>query len=62
MIRLKMKNYNMILTEKLKKYLSYHQAKLININILQEQILLFNQKQITEQADFSYSPLRKAFE
>ena len=34
MIRLKMKNYNMILTEKLPKYQLYHQAKFINMNIL----------------------------
>ena len=30
----KMKNYNMILTEKQRKYQHYHQEKLININIL----------------------------
>ena len=35
MIRLKMKNYNMILIEKLQKYQPYHQAKFINMNILQ---------------------------
>ena len=35
MIRLKMKNYNMILIEELQKYQSYHQAKLISMNILQ---------------------------
>ena len=29
------KKYNMILIEKLQKYLSYHQAKLISMNILQ---------------------------
>ena len=34
MIRLEMKNYNMILTEKLEKYQHYHQENLININIL----------------------------
>ena len=34
-IRLKMKNYNMKLIEKLEKYLPYHQAKFINMNILQ---------------------------
>ena len=33
--RLEMKNYNMVLTEKLQKYQSYHQAKSINMNILQ---------------------------
>ena len=35
MIRLKMRNYNMALKEKLQKYQPYLQAKLININILQ---------------------------
>ena len=35
MIRLKMKNYNMILTETLKKCQPDNQAKLISVNILQ---------------------------
>ena len=35
MIRLEMKNYNSILTEKLQKYQHYHPEKLINRNILQ---------------------------
>ena len=35
MIRLKMKNYNMILIEKLQKYMPNQQTKLISINILQ---------------------------
>ena len=34
MIRLRMKNGNMILIEKLQKYQSYHQAKLATVNIL----------------------------
>ena len=34
MIRLEMKNYNMILTEKQQKYQHNHQVKLINMNIL----------------------------
>ena len=34
MIRLEMKNYNMILTEKHQKY-QHHQVKLVNMNILQ---------------------------
>ena len=33
MIKLEMKNYSMALIEKLQKYQSYHQAKLISINI-----------------------------
>ena len=34
MIRLDMKNYNMILTEKPQKYQLNHQAKLVSMNIL----------------------------
>ena len=34
MIKLGMKNYSMILIEKLQKYQPYHQAKLISMNIL----------------------------
>ena len=34
-IKLKMKNSNMILIEKLQKYLPCHEAKLISMNILQ---------------------------
>ena len=46
MVRLEMKNYNMILTEKLPKYQLYHQAKLIT----SKDILPSNQQQIIEQA------------
>ena len=47
---------------KLQKYQPYHQAKLINMNILHtKKILPSNQKQIMEQAKFTYSPLGKAF-
>ena len=35
MIRLEMKNSNIILTEKLQKYQHYHKVKSINMNILQ---------------------------
>ena len=35
MIRLEMKNYNMILTEKQQKYRLHHQVKLMNMNMLQ---------------------------
>ena len=45
-----MKNYNTILTEKLPKYLTG------------EEILPSNQKEMIEQAKFTYSPLDKAFE
>ena len=64
MIRLEMKNYNMILIEKQPKYQPYHQAKLISMNIYLtgEEILPSNQKQIIEQGNFTYSSLSKAFE
>ena len=62
MIRLEMKNYNMILTEKLLKYQLYHQAKLISMNILLVKIHYhLIQQQIIKQAKFAYSPLGKAF-
>ena len=35
MIRIDMKNYNMILTEKKQKYQHYDLKKLVNMNILQ---------------------------
>ena len=35
MIQLRMKNDNIILTEKQQKYQRYRQVKLINVNILQ---------------------------
>ena len=35
MIRLEMKKYNTILTEKQQNHEHYHQAKLINMNFLQ---------------------------
>ena len=35
MIRLMMKNYNMILIGKLQKYMSYNQVRLVSMNILQ---------------------------
>ena len=60
MIRLKMKNYNMILMEKQLKYQLYHQAKFINMNILLVEI--YYQQQIIEQAKFTYYPLGKTFE
>ena len=49
-----MKNYNMILIERLQKYHLYH--------LTGEEILHSNQQQIIEQAKFSFSPLGKAFE
>ena len=61
-IRLMMKN-NMELNEKLQKYDPYHQAKLINMNIVQvKKYCLEIKKIIIEQNKFIYSPSRKAFE
>ena len=59
MIRLEMKNYNTILTEKQQKYRLDHLEKLINMNF-------FQMKQyyhpIKEQVKLTYSYLGKAFE
>ena len=52
------KNFNMILTEKQQKYQLDHLEKYLT----GEEILLFNQRQITEQARFTYSGLRKPLE
>ena len=58
-----MKNLSMILIEKLQKYQPYHQAKINKYEYLSgEEILPSNQKQIIEQAKFTYSPLGKTFE
>ena len=63
MIRLEMKNYNIILTVRLLKYQLYHRAILISMNIFLVKIYyhLINNKTI-EQGKFAYSPLGKAFE
>ena len=60
-IKLKIKTYNMILIEKLQKYQLDHQAKLIGMNILQLK-KYYLQKQIIEQAKFTYYSLGIAFE
>ena len=61
MIRLEMKNYNIILIERLQKYQLYHQGKLVSMNILRgQEIFSSNQQQIIEQAKFTYSPLGKS--
>ena len=58
-----MKNYNMILIERLQKYQLYHQAIIDKYEYLTgEDILPSNQQQMIEQATFTYSPLGKAFE
>ena len=63
MIRLEIKNCNMILKEKQQKYQHYHLEKLIDINILQvKELLTFYQRQIIEQSKCVYSPLWQTFE
>ena len=62
MIRLRMKNYDLILIEKLQKYQPYHQVILTSMSIFFGEEILSNQKQIIEQAKFTYYPLGKAFE
>ena len=53
----------MILIERQPKYQPYHQAKIHKYEYLTgEEILQSNQQQIIEQAKFTCSPLRKAFE
>ena len=56
MIRLEIKNYNMILIEEQLKYRLNHQENFINMNILLVKIYL------TEEAKFTCSPLGKTFE
>ena len=54
MIRLMMKNFNRILTEKKPKCQLYYQVRLINMNLLPA-----DQCRIIEQAKLTYSPLVK---
>ena len=62
-IKLKMKNYNMTLIEKLQKYQHLSSGKLDKYEYLTgEEILPSNQQQIIQQAKFNYSPLGKAIE
>ena len=60
MIRLKMKNYNTIWTDKIQKYQHYNPGKLINMNLTGEEILPSNQSKLTEQAKYTYQPLGEA--
>ena len=62
MIKLKMKSCNIILIEKQRKYLLYHQVNYTNMNLTGEDIFPYNQQQIIEQTKFTYSPLGKAFD
>ena len=59
-----MKNYNRTLIERLQKYQLYHQViKIDKYEYLTgKEILPSNQKQVIEQAKFTFSPLGKDFE
>ena len=58
-----MKNYNMILIERLQKISALSSVKIDKYEyVTGEEILPSNQQQIIEQAKFTYSPLGKAFE
>ena len=62
MIRLLMKNFKTILTEKLLKHQPDHQAQLINfLHLKGDEILPTSLKQIIEAASFTYSRLKKNF-
>ena len=52
----------MILIKKQPKHLRYHQENFINESLTGEDILPSRHRQIIEQARFTYSPLRKAFD
>ena len=62
MIRLEIKNYNKILTEKQQKYQHYHLEKLINMNVLQVKKYYLLIKKVTEWTNFAYSLLGKTLE
>ena len=58
-----MKNYNMILIERLRKLSALSSGKIDKYEYLTgEEILPSNQQQTIQQAKFAYSPLGKAFE
>ena len=62
MIRLKMKNYHMILIEKLQKISVLSSGKINKYEyVTSEEILPSNQKQIIEQAKLTYFPFGEAF-
>ena len=62
MARIEMKNYNMIIIER-QPITVLSSGKIHKYDYLTgEEILLFNQQKIIEQAKFTYSPLGKAFE
>ena len=57
MMRLKMKYYNTISTEKQQKYQHYHQVKLIIMNTLGGEMLPSNHSRVNEQSVFTYISL-----
>ena len=58
-----MKNFIMTIIEKLKKYQPFSSRKIDKYEYLTgEEILFSNQKQLKEQAKFTYFPLGKIFE
>ena len=57
-MKLKVKNYNMILTEKQQKYQHYHLEKFVNMNILQVKKYCL----LIEQTNFAQFTLGKASE
>ena len=66
MIRLEMKNYNMMITEKQPKFIKAKVKSSGKIHkyeyLTGQEILPSNQQQIIEQARFTYSSFGKAFE
>ena len=62
-MKLEMKKYNTILTEKEQKYWNYHQGKTDKYEYLTGQkILPSDHSRVTEQTKFTYYLLGKAFE
>ena len=63
MVKLKMKNYNAILTENQQKYQHYCQVEIDEYEYFTgKKILPSDQGRIRKQAKFTYFPLSKAFE
>ena len=58
-----MKKWNIILTEKQQKISALSSGKIDKFEYLtSKEVLLSNQRQIVEQAKFTFSSLRKAFQ
>ena len=63
MIKLEVRNYIMLLTQKQQKKSALSSGKIEKYEYLKgEKILPPDQRRVIEQAKFSYSPLGKAFE